>query len=43
MSAEFGAKHVYTVIALSSAGMPSMPSLPAVANKELSEEGANVI
>ena len=24
-----GAKHVYTVIALSSAGVPSMPSLPA--------------
>jgi hypothetical protein len=30
MSAEPGAKHVYTVISLSSAGVPSMPSLPAV-------------
>jgi hypothetical protein len=29
MSAQVGAKHVYTVIALSSAGVPSMPSLPA--------------
>src|ERR1700746_2111865 len=29
MSANPGAKHVYTVIALSSAGVPSMPSLPA--------------
>jgi pimeloyl-ACP methyl ester carboxylesterase len=29
MSAQPGAKHVYTVIALSSAGVPSMPSLPA--------------
>jgi hypothetical protein len=29
MSAELGAKHVYTVIALNSAGVPSMPSLPA--------------
>ena len=29
MSTQFGAKHVYTVIALSSAGVPSMPSLPA--------------
>jgi hypothetical protein len=28
MSAELGAKHVYTVIALSSAGVPSVPSLP---------------
>jgi hypothetical protein len=28
-SAKPGAKHVYTVIALSSAGVPSMPSLPA--------------
>src|SRR5450432_4264930 len=28
MSAQPGAKHVYTVIALSSAGVPSMPSLP---------------
>ena len=28
-SAQPGAKHVYTVIALSSAGVPSMPSLPA--------------
>ena len=28
-SAEPGAKHVYTVIALSSAGVPSTPSLPA--------------
>ena len=28
MSAEPGAKHVYTVIALSSAGVPSVPSLP---------------
>jgi hypothetical protein len=31
MSAQPGAKHVYTVIALSSAGVPSMPSLPATA------------
>jgi hypothetical protein len=30
MSAQPGAKHIYTVIALSSAGVPSMPSLPAV-------------
>ena len=29
MSAQLGGKHVYTVIALSSAGVPSMPSLPA--------------
>src|SRR6266404_4040882 len=29
ISAQLGAKHVYTVIALSSAGVPSMPSLPA--------------
>jgi hypothetical protein len=29
-SAQPGAKHVYTVIALSSAGVPSMPSLPTV-------------
>jgi hypothetical protein len=29
MSAKPGAKHVYSVIALSSAGVPSMPSLPA--------------
>jgi pimeloyl-ACP methyl ester carboxylesterase len=29
MSAQPGAKHVYTVIALSSAGVPSVPSLPA--------------
>jgi hypothetical protein len=29
MSAPVGTKHVYTVIALSSAGVPSMPSLPA--------------
>jgi pimeloyl-ACP methyl ester carboxylesterase len=29
ISAQFGAKHVYTVIALSSAGVPSMSSLPA--------------
>ena len=28
-SAQPGAKHVYTVIALSSAGVPSVPSLPA--------------
>jgi len=28
-SSQPGAKHVYTVIALSSAGVPSMPSLPA--------------
>jgi hypothetical protein len=28
-SAQRGAKHVYTVVALSSAGVPSMPSLPA--------------
>jgi hypothetical protein len=28
VSAERGGKHVYTVIALSSAGVPSMPSLP---------------
>jgi len=28
MSSQVGAKHVYTVIALSSAGVPSMPSLP---------------
>jgi hypothetical protein len=28
-SAEPGAKHMYTVISLSSAGVPSMPSLPA--------------
>ena len=28
-SAQPGAKHVYTVVALSSAGVPSMPSLPA--------------
>ena len=31
ISAQLGAKHVYTVIALSSAGVPSMPSLPTVA------------
>src|SRR6266404_3269824 len=31
ISAQLGAKHVYTVIALSSAGVPSMPSLPAAA------------
>jgi hypothetical protein len=30
MSAQRGAKHVYTVIALSSAGVPSVPSLPAI-------------
>jgi hypothetical protein len=30
MSAQVGAKHVYTVIALSSAAVPSMPSLPVV-------------
>jgi hypothetical protein len=29
MSAQPGAKHVYSVIALSSAGVPSVPSLPA--------------
>jgi hypothetical protein len=29
ISAQLGAKHVYNVIALSSAGVPSMPSLPA--------------
>jgi hypothetical protein len=29
MSAQVGAKHVYAVIALSSAGVPSTPSLPA--------------
>jgi hypothetical protein len=29
MPAKPGAKHVYTVIALSSVGVPSMPSLPA--------------
>ena len=29
ISAQLGGKHVYTVIALSSAGVPSMPSLPA--------------
>ncbi len=29
-SAEPGVKHMYTVISLSSAGVPSMPSLPAV-------------
>jgi hypothetical protein len=29
LSAQLGGKHVYTVIALSSAGVPSMPSLPA--------------
>jgi len=29
MSGQPGGKHVYTVIALSSAGVPSMPSLPA--------------
>jgi hypothetical protein len=29
ISAQVGAKHVYTVIALSSAGVPSVPSLPA--------------
>src|SRR3979411_919927 len=29
MSAQPVSKHVYTVIALSSAGVPSMPSLPA--------------
>ena len=29
VSAKLGTKHVYTVIALSSAGVPSMPSLPA--------------
>jgi len=29
MSASAGAKHVYTVIALNSAGVPSVPSLPA--------------
>src|ERR1700758_4662082 len=29
MSAQLGPKHVYAVIALSSAGVPSMPSLPA--------------
>jgi hypothetical protein len=29
MSAQLGGKHVYTVIALSSAGVPSVPSLPA--------------
>jgi len=28
-SAQSGAKHIYTVVALSSAGVPSMPSLPA--------------
>jgi len=29
VSAKLGTKHIYTVIALSSAGVPSMPSLPA--------------
>ena len=29
ISSQFGAKHVYTVIALSSPGVPSMSSLPA--------------
>ena len=29
MSAQLGTKHAYTVIALSSAGVPSLPSLPA--------------
>jgi hypothetical protein len=28
-SALAGAKHIYTVIALNSAGVPSLPSLPA--------------
>jgi hypothetical protein len=29
-SAQVGVKHVYSVIALNSAGVPSVPSLPAV-------------